>query len=198
MEHPQLASALLLAKIWLFCSSWAVVTQGRSLQKQWSIRIQDPKWYSETSREGKAFSPAALLLVRRLLLFPSFATCLLSSPCLGTFHRSYRGRTCIQRKKYSVVNFLIFVHKNVNRIGFQEIKIRPREDFELGPFFSLFLMKKRRSSGQKWFLRPYFPLIRGIFVFWSSLRFLFRALEIPEPRVRKGAFSLTKMTFSSL
>ena len=29
--------------------------------------------------------------------------------------------------------FLIFMHKNGYRIGFQEIKIRPLEGFELGP-----------------------------------------------------------------
>ena len=51
---------------------------------------------------------------------------------------------------------------------------------------------------QKWFLRPYFPLIKGMFVFRSGHRFSFRALEVPEPRVRKRSFSLTKMTFSSL
>ena len=61
----------------------------------------------------------------------------------------------------------------------------------------LFLMRKRLSSGQKWFFRPYFPLIRGMFVF-SGLRFSFRALEVPKPRVRKRSFSLTKMTFSTL
>ena len=50
--------------------------------------------------------------------------------------------------------------------------------------------RKRLSICQKWFLRPYFPLIRGVFVFRSGLRFLFRALKVPKPRV--------KMTFSSL
>ena len=61
------------------------------------------------------------------------------------------------------------------------------------PFFLLFLIRKRLSSGQMWFLRPYFPLIRGIFVFRSGLRFSFWALEVPELRVRKGSFSLTKI-----
>ena len=36
--------------------------------------------------------------------------------------------------------------------------------------FSLFLMRKRLYSGQKWFLRPRFPLFRGIFVFTGSAR----------------------------
>ena len=58
-------------------------------------------------------------------------------------------------------------------------------------------MRKQLCSGQKWFLRPYFPLIRGMF-FKSGLRFSFRALEVPEPRVRNKSFSLTKSTFSSL
>ena len=52
-------------------------------------------------------------------------------------------------------------------------------------------MRKWLSSGQKWFLRPYFPLIRGMFVFRSGLRFSFWTLE-----VRKRPFSLTKMAFS--
>ena len=50
-------------------------------------------------------------------------------------------------------NFLIFVHKNMNINELQKIKIRPWEDFELRPFFLLFFMRKRLSSGQKWFLR---------------------------------------------
>ena len=64
---------------------------------------------------------------------------------------------------------------------------------KLGPFFSLFFIRKRLSSSKKSFLRPYFPLIRGMFVFRSGLRFLFRALEVPEPRMRKRPFSFTKM-----
>ena len=59
---------------------------------------------------------------------------------------------------------------------------------KLGPFFSLFLMRKTLSSGQKWFLRPYFPQIRGMFLLKSGLRFSFRALEVPEPRVRKRPY----------
>ena len=36
-----------------------------------------------------------------------------------------------------MVNFLIFVHKNVYRIRFQEIKIRPLKGFEKFAFWSL-------------------------------------------------------------
>ena len=98
-----------------------------------------------------------------------------------------------EKKNCLFLNFFIFVHKNVYRIRFQKIKIGPWEGFEKKAFFSLFLMRKRLSSGQKWFLRLYFPLIRGMFVFRSGLRFSFRALEMPEPRVRKKSFSLTKI-----
>ena len=62
-----------------------------------------------------------------------------------------------------MVNFLIFVQKNVYRIRFQNIKIGPLKGFEKRAFFSLLLMRKRLSSGQNWFLKPYFPLIRNTF-----------------------------------
>ena len=58
--------------------------------------------------------------------------------------------------------------------------------------------RKRLSICQKWFLRPYFPLIRGVFVFRSGLRFSFWALEVRESKVRKTPLSLTEMAFSSL
>ena len=44
------------------------------------------------------------------------------------------------------------------------------------------------EKGEKWFLMPYFPLIRGMFLLRSDLRFSFWALEVPEPRVRKRPF----------
>ena len=84
------------------------------------------------------------------------------------------------------------------RIRFQEIKIGSLEGFEKIKCFSLFLMRKQLSRGQKWFLRPNFPLIRGMFVFKSGPRFSSRALEVPEPRVRKRSFSLTKKDFGNL
>ena len=48
----------------------------------------------------------------------------------------------------------------------------------------------------RWFLRPYLPLIGGIFLLGSGFRVSFWALEVPEPRVRP--LSLTNMAFSSL
>ena len=86
-----------------------------------------------------------------------------------------------REKKCTMVNFLIFVHKNVYRIRFQKIKIGPLKGFEKKAFFSLLLMRKRLSGGQKWFLKPYFPLIRGMFVFKSGLRFSFRTSFFPFP-----------------
>ena len=59
------------------------------------------------------------------------------------------------------------------------------ESFEEIEFFSRFLMRKRLYSGKKWFLRPNFPLIMGMFVFRSGLRFSFQSLEVPDPRVMK-------------
>ena len=85
-----------------------------------------------------------------------------------------------REKKLPMVIFFIFVHENVFRIRFQEIKIG---GFEKKAFFSLFLMRKRLSSGQKWFLRPYFPLIRGMFVFRSGLRFSFWAPDVPGTKI---------------
>ena len=76
----------------------------------------------------------------------------------------------------------------------QKLKIGSLADFEKKSFSSLFLMRKPLSSDQKWFLRPYFPLIGGIFVLKSGLRFLFRALEVPIRKVRKRPFFTLKMT----
>ena len=74
------------------------------------------------------------------------------------------------------------------------LKIELLQIFEKKSFSSLFLMRKPLSSDQKWFLRPYFPLIGGIFVLKSGLRFLFRALEVPIRKVRKRPFFTLKMT----
>ena len=81
------------------------------------------------------------------------------------------------------------------RLRIQKLKIGHWGGFEKIDFFSFFLMRKRLSSGQKWFLRPYFPLIRGMFLLRSGLRFSFRALEVPEPRVRKRPLSLSNVAF---
>ena len=54
-----------------------------------------------------------------------------------------------QEKKIVYGKFLIFVHKNVNRIRFQKIKIGPLKGFDKKAFFSLLLMRKRLSGGQK-------------------------------------------------
>ena len=132
-------------------------------------------------------SPQARWVAGKLLL-PQWAGGLVRQQ-KGRSSWFHMGREHASReKKLPMVNFLIFVQKNVSTIRFQEIKIRPFQDFEKKAFFSLFLMRKRLSSGQKWFLRPYFPLIRGMFLLKSGLWFSFRALEVPEPRVRKRPY----------
>ena len=68
------------------------------------------------------------------------------------------------------------------------LKIGKTSSQKLGPFFSLFPTKKKLSNGQKWFLRPHFPLIWGIFLLRSGLSFLFWELKVPEPSVRKRPF----------
>ena len=95
-------------------------------------------------------------------------------------------------KKFTGSKIGVIFWQITSRVTTKKLKIGQRGLFELGPFFSLFLMRKRLSSDQKWFLRPYLPLIRGMFAFRSGLRFSFRALEVLQPRVRKGPFSLTR------
>ena len=61
--------------------------------------------------------------------------------------------------------------------GFQICKFKnpPLEHKKYGPFFSLFLMKKPLSHGQRVFLRPWFLIIGGILVLKSGLGFSFWA-----------------------
>ena len=82
-----------------------------------------------------------------------------------------------------------FEKKKEPKIPFYPI-FKKLQDNSKRPFFSLFLMRKPLSSGQKLFLRLYFPLIRGMLLLKCGLRFSFRALEVPEPRVRKRPLSL--------
>ena len=84
-------------------------------------------------------------------------------------------------KKFITVDFAWFWPMIMSRLRIQMIKIHPWWDF---------LMRKRLlSSGQKWFLRPYFPLIKGMFPLISSLRF---------SRMWGRTLSLTSVAFSSL
>ena len=77
------------------------------------------------------------------------------------------------------------------------LKIELLQIFEKKSFSSLFLMRKPLSSDQKWFLRPYFPLIGGIFKLKSGLSFLFQAPEVPEPKVRKSLLLAIGNSFSN-
>ena len=51
------------------------------------------------------------------------------------------------------------------------LKIGSRGPQKLGPFSHFSSWEKRLSSGQKWFLRPFSPLIRGMFLLRSGLTF---------------------------
>ena len=59
------------------------------------------------------------------------------------------------------------------------VEIFRQASFEIRPLFSLFLIWTPLSSGQKWFLRPYFPLIRGSFLLRSCLGFCFGHWKCP-------------------
>ena len=45
-----------------------------------------------------------------------------------------------REKKFTMVNFLIFVQKNVSTIRFQEIKIRPLKGFEKMRFLCFYII----------------------------------------------------------
>ena len=102
-----------------------------------------------------------------------------SPPATNNFYRAWRSpkKVLMQKSQKFCADF-----KYVN------LKIELLQIFEKKSFSSLFLMRKPLSSDQKWFLRPYFPLIGGIFVLKSGLRFLFRALEVSIQKVRKSHF----------
>ena len=88
-------------------------------------------------------------------------------------------------KKFTGSKIGAIFGKITSRVTTKNLKIGQRGLFELGPFFSLFLMRKTLSSGLQWFLRPYFPLIRDMFLLRSGLRFSFWASELPEPRAKR-------------
>ena len=57
------------------------------------------------------------------------------------FFGGHLGREYVSReKKLTMVNFLIFVQKNVSTIRFQEIKIRPFGDFEKMRFLCFYII----------------------------------------------------------
>ena len=54
---------------------------------------------------------------------------------------AHMGSEYVSReKKFTMVNFLIFVQKNVSTIRFQEIKIRPFGDFEKMRFLCFYII----------------------------------------------------------
>ena len=76
-------------------------------------------------------------------MLQSIATCDMTSS--KTFHM---GSEYVSReKKFTMVNFFIFVQKNVSTIRFQEIKIRPFKDFEKMRFLCFYIIKSMARKG---------------------------------------------------
>ena len=103
-------------------------------------------------------------------------------------HGLHGTRAWVKKKKFSITSVKFLGIENVSVVTQKKFKIGTLGDFERIDFFSLFFMGERLSSGQKLFMRPHFPLIRGMFVLRSGLRFSFRALQMPNLRVRKRPF----------
>ena len=53
---------------------------------------------------------------------------------------SHGTRTCIKRKKFTMVIFLIFVQINIYIKGFQKMKIRPLKGFEKMRFLCFYII----------------------------------------------------------
>ena len=104
----------------------------------------------------------------------------------------------LRKEKFSITSVKLFGIENVSVVPKKISKSGHWGILRKSSFLHFSSRKKQLSSGQKWFLRPYFPLIRGMFLLRSGLRFSIRALEVPKPRGRKRPLSLAKMAFSSL
>ena len=59
-------------------------------------------------------------------------------PCTAVVHMGPEHAS--REKKLTMVNFLIFVQKNVSTIRFQEIKIRPLKGFEKMRFLCFYII----------------------------------------------------------
>ena len=81
------------------------------------------------------------------LLYRYHYHCITRAPllylCLYHMGSEYVSR----EKKITMVNFLIFVQKNVSTTRFQEIKIRPFGDFEKMRFLCFYIIKSMAQKG---------------------------------------------------
>ena len=74
--------------------------------------------------------------------------CLMDSLTTLKDWATHMGSEYVSReKKFTMVNFLIFVQKNVSTIRFQEIKIRPFGDFEKMRFLCFYIIKSMARKG---------------------------------------------------
>ena len=90
----------------------------------------------------------------RNIFTPKFA-CYILQLDLSGLKIYHMGREHASReKKLSMVNFFIFVQKNVSTIRFQEIKIRPLGGFEKMRFLCFYIIK---SMARKGYFGPKYP-----------------------------------------
>ena len=75
------------------------------------------------------------------------------------------------KKKYPSFLLMPNFRKLRDDSKYVSLKIGSWKPQKLGPFSSLFLMRKTLSSDQKWFLRLFFPLIRGMFLLKRPKKF---------------------------
>ena len=90
---------------------------------------------------------------------------------------------------------IAFVLSKQDHLGINNWKKHWWSNIHLGSTF--FLMRKAIPKGRKWLLRLYFPLIGGIFVLKSGLRFSFRARTESEEKTLLVGESGLFLTLSS-
>ena len=88
----------------------------------------------------------------QIFIWASFKYCSTIVPDFSSIFQSLLKYTWDQnmyqeKKKLTMVNFLIFVQKNVSTIRFQEIKIRPFGDFEKMRFLCFYIIKSMARKG---------------------------------------------------
>ena len=102
------------------------------------------------SVEGGAGCYLVILVQYRVVLVGIWCTGS-KQGCIGCqcdMPSEHMGSEYVSReKKLSMVNFLIFVQKNVSTIRFQENKIRPFGDFEKMRFLCFYIIKSMARKG---------------------------------------------------
>ena len=131
------------------------LTRSRSVRQSNCLQIRQVKLYCVSGLHHKR----SLLADKKKL--QGFAICTTSritqtvSFCNWTrTDGALVAGTWIETKKCILVDLFWNWQMMMCRLRIQKLKIGHWGDFEKIDFFSFFLMRKRLSSGQKWFLRP--------------------------------------------